>query len=65
MKYILAGITSLSLIFCSRVTTKPDRQSSTSGTMGSVKASDRPAQLPVDSTRTVDTATFRKDSARR
>jgi hypothetical protein len=65
MKHIIIILMGMTFIFCSRVTTKPDRQATTSGTLGTVKGSDRPATLPVDSTRTVDTATFRRDSVPR
>ena len=56
MKFIGIALMMSLFSFCSRVTTKPDKQSATSGTMGSVKASERPAKLPVDSTRIVDTS---------
>ena len=55
-KCIIFLLLTTSFSFCSRVTTKPDRQAATSGTMGSVKANERPARLPVDSTRIVDTS---------
>ena len=64
MKRLILLSMTTALAFCSRVTTKPDRLSTTSGTMGSVKATDRPARLPIDTTRAVDTATFKKDSIR-
>ena len=59
MKYSLIIVMSISFAFCSRVTTKPDRLDATSGTMGTVKSTDRPARVPSDTTRTVDTATLK------
>jgi hypothetical protein len=56
----------MSLAFCSQppnITTIPDDQATTSGTVGSSKATNELPRNPVDTTKRIDTARMRLDSA--
>ena len=60
---IISGLLCLLITACSRVTTKPDTQTTTSGTLGSVKATDQLPKEPVDTTvKSEDTIKIERDS---
>ena len=56
MKNILILLIGSVLICCSRVTTRSDRATTTSGTLGSMKASDEPVRRTVDTAGRIDTS---------
>jgi hypothetical protein len=60
---IIPAIFCLLMTACSRVTTKPDTQTTTSGTLGSVKATNQLPNDPVDTTlQPGDTVNIVRDS---
>ncbi len=60
---IISGLLCLLITACSRVTTKPDTQTTTSGTLGSVKATNQLPKDPVDTTvKPEDTIKIVRDS---